>query len=83
VATGTISGYSNPTTYYVTATNGVNSFTLSTAEGGANIVTGTGNTPGLAFNTVSSTTFKSGADPVTWTNGTGNLTLAQVQNYTS
>jgi len=83
VATGTISGYSNPTTYYVTATNGVNTFTLSTAEGGANIVTGTGNTTGLTFNTVSSTTFKSGADPVTWTNGTGNLTLAQVQNYTS
>jgi hypothetical protein len=83
VATGTITGYSNPTTYYVTVTNGVNTFTLSTAEGGANIVTGTGNTTGLTFNTVSSTTFKSGADPVTWTNGTGNLTLAQVQNYTS
>ena len=83
VATGTISGYSNPTTYYVTNTNGVNTFTLSTTEGGANIVTGTGNTTGLTFNTISSTTFKSGADPVTWTNGTGNLILAQVQNYTS
>jgi len=83
VATGTITGYSDPTTYYVTATNGVNTFTLSTTEGGANIVTGTGNTTGLTFNTVSSTTFKSGADPVTWTNGTGNLTLAQVQNYTA
>ena len=82
-ATGTISGYSNPTTYYVTATNGVNTFTLSTAEGGANIVTGTGNTLGLTFATTSSTTVKSGADPVTWTNGTGNLTLAQVNNYTS
>lgn len=83
VATGTITGYSNPTTYYVVATNGVNTFTLSAAEGSANIVTGAGNTTGLTFNTVSSTTFKSGADPVTWTNGTGNLTLAQVQNYTS
>jgi hypothetical protein len=83
VATGTISGYSNPTTYHVTNTNGINTFTLSTSEGGANIVTGTGNTTGLTFNTISSTTFKSGADPVTWTNGTGNLTLAQVQNYTS
>jgi len=83
VATGTISGYSNPTIYYVTNTNGTNTFTLSTTEGGANIVTGTGNTTGLTFSTSSSTTFKSGADPVTWTNGTGNLTLAQVQNYTS
>jgi hypothetical protein len=83
VATGTISGYSNPTTYHVTVTNGVNTFTLSTTEGGANITTGTGNTTGLTFSTIGSTTFKSGADPVTWTNGTGNLTLAQVQNYTS
>jgi len=83
VATGTITGYSNPTTYYVTATNGINTFTLSTAEGGANIVTGAGNTAGLTFGTIGSTTVKSGADPVTWTNTTGNLTLAQVQNYTS
>jgi len=83
VATGTITGYSNPTIYYVTATNGINTFTLSITEGGANIVTGTGNTTGLTFATLSSTTFKSGADPVTWTNSTGNLTLAQVQNYTS
>jgi hypothetical protein len=83
VATGTISGYSNPTTYYVVATNNVNTFTLSATEGGANIVTGTGNTTGLTFATLSSTVAKSGADPVTWTNGTGNLTLSQVQNYTS
>ena len=83
VATGTISGYSNPTTYHVVATNGVNTFTLSAAEGAANIVTGAGNTTGLTFATVGSTTVKSGADPITWTNTTGNLTLAQVQNYTS
>jgi hypothetical protein len=79
----TITGYSNPTTYYVVATNGVNTFTLSTTEGGANITTAAGNTRGLTFGTIGSSTFKSGADPVTWTNGTGNLTLAQVQNYTS
>ena len=83
VATGTISGYSNPTTYFITATNGINTFTLSASEGAANIVTGVGNTTGLTFATLSSTTQKSGADPVTWTNGTGNLTLSQVQNYTS
>jgi len=83
VATGTISGYTNPTTYYVTATNGINTFTLSATEGGAGITTGVGNTTGLTFATVTSTTAKSGADAVTWTNGTGDLTLAQVQNYTS
>jgi hypothetical protein len=82
-ATGSITGYSNPTTYYIIATNGVNTFTLSTAEGGANIVTSTGNTTGLTFSTVTSTTAKSGADVATFTNGTGNLTLAQVSNYTS
>jgi len=83
VATGTITGYSNPTIYYVTTTNGVNTFTLSAAEGGANIVTGTGNTTGLTFTTSSSTTVKSGADTATWSGNNGNLTLAQVQNYTS
>jgi hypothetical protein len=83
VATGTISGYTNPTTYFVTATNGINTFTLSATEGGANIVTGVGNTTGLTFATISSSTAKSGADGVTFANGTGDLTLAQVQNYTS
>jgi hypothetical protein len=82
-ATGAITGYSNPTQYYITTTNGVNSFTLSTVEGGANIVTTAGNTTGLTFATLSSTTAKSGADVATFTSGTGNLTLAQVQNYTS
>ena len=79
----TITGYANPTTYYVVGTNGTTTFQLSTTEGGANIVTVAGNTRGLTFSEAASTTVKSGADPVTWTNGTGNLTLAQVQNYTS
>ena len=79
----TITGYSNPTTYYVVGTNGTTTFQLSTTENGANIVTVAGNTRGLTFSEASSTTVKSGADPVTWTNTTGNLTLAQVQNYTS
>jgi len=82
-ATGAITGYSNPTVYYITTTNGVNTFTLSTAEGAANIVTTAGNTTGLTFATLSSVTSKSGADVATFTSGTGNLTLAQVQNYTS
>ena len=82
-ATGNITGYTNPTIYYITTTNGINTFTLSATEGGANIVTTTGNTPGLTFATTSSTTAKSGADIATWTNGTGNLTLGQVNNYTS
>jgi len=79
----TITGYSNPTTYYVINTNGTTAFQLSATYNGANIATAAGNTRGLTFSEAVSTTVKSGADPVTWTNGTGNLTLAQVQNYTS
>jgi hypothetical protein len=80
---GTISGYANPTNYFVISTNSANAFVLSSTLGGANIVTTAGNTRGLTFTQAVSTTVKSGADPVTWTNTTGNLTLAQVSNYTS
>ena len=79
----TITGYADPTTYYVVDTNGTTTFQLAASEGAANIVTVAGNTRGLTFSEAASTTVKSGADPVTWTNTTGNLTLAQVQNYTS
>ena len=79
----TITGYANPTTYYVIDTNGTTTFQLATTYNGANITTGAGNTRGLTFSLASSTTAKSGADIATFTNGTGNLTLAQVQNYTS
>ena len=46
---GTIIGYTNPTTYYITATNGVNIFTLSTTLGGPAVTTTTGATTGLVF----------------------------------
>ena len=79
----TITGYVNPTIYYVVATNGTTTFQLAASEGAANIVTVTGNTRGLTFSDVVSTTVKSGAEADTFTNTTGDLTLAQVQNYTS
>ena len=79
----TITGYSNPTTYYVINTNGTTTFQLAAAYNAANIVTAAGNTRGLTFSEAVSTTAKSGADGVTFTNGTGDLTLAQVQNFTS
>ena len=74
----TITGYSNPSTYYVITTNGTTTFTLSATPAGANIATAAGNTRGLTFTVDASQTFKSGADPVTWTNGTGYLDLADV-----
>ena len=48
-ATGAISGYSNPTTYYITSTNGTNSFTLSTSLGGSSVTTTAGSVTGLTF----------------------------------
>lgn len=79
----TITGYTDPTTYYVIGTNGTTTFQLATSYNSANIVTAAGNTRGLTFSEAVSSTAKSGAQPDTWTNGTGDLTLAQVQNYTS
>jgi len=79
----TITGYVNPTTYYVVATNGTTVFQLAASEGAANIITTAGNTRGLTFSEAVSTTVKSGAQTATWANGTGDLTLGDVQNYTS
>jgi hypothetical protein len=78
--TGDIDGYTDPTVYYVTTTNGTTSFTLSDTSGGANVVTTAGNTTGLTFTLISGvvSTAKSGAEDTTFTNGTGNITLVNV-----
>jgi hypothetical protein len=88
--TGNIVGYTDPTTYYIINTDGSTVFTLSATLGGANVVTNAGNTTGLTFTVegATTTTVKSGADSATWTGTSGpantqNITLAQVQNYTS
>lgn len=47
--TGTITGYTNPTTYYIVATNGSTTFTLSTTKGGTGVVTTTGTPTGLTY----------------------------------
>jgi hypothetical protein len=83
---GSIVGYANTATnYYVINTNGSTTFTLSASLGGANVVTTVGNTRGLTFAVDGGTTVvaKSGAQPQTWSNGKGNITLAQVSSYTS
>ena len=50
IGTGAIDGYSPPaTTYFVYATNGSTSFTLSTTLGGAPVTTTAGTTTGLVF----------------------------------
>jgi hypothetical protein len=66
VSIGSITGYSNPTTYKISATNGYNTFTLQTLASAA-IVTTAGKTTGLTFTngtygsvTVSGTTAANG-----------------------
>lgn len=46
---GTITGYTNPKTYYIIATNGTTTFTLSASLGGSAITTTAGSTTGLTF----------------------------------
>ena len=52
--TGSISGYTNPTTYFIIATNGSTSFTLSATLGGPAITTTAGTPTGLTFTTAGS-----------------------------
>ena len=47
--TGSISGYSNPTTYYIIATNGSTTFTLSTTATGSGVTTTAGTPTGLTY----------------------------------
>ena len=46
---GTITGYTSPKTYYVVATNGSTTFTLSATAGGVGLTTTAGTTTGLTF----------------------------------
>jgi hypothetical protein len=57
--TGSISGYTNPTTYYIITTNGSTTFTLSTTAGGSGVTTTAGTPTGLTY-TLSTTINTSG-----------------------
>ena len=50
--TGSITGYTDPTTYYIIATNGSTTFTLSASLGGAAITTTAGTPTGLTYTAV-------------------------------
>jgi len=47
--TGSITAYTSPTTYFITATDQTSSFVLSTTSGGANVITVAGTTTGMTF----------------------------------
>jgi len=57
--TGSITGYVNPTTYFIIATNGSTTFTLSTTAGGSGVTTTAGTPTGLTY-TLSTTINTSG-----------------------
>jgi hypothetical protein len=50
--TGSINGYSDPTTYYIIATNGSTTFTLSTTSTGSGVTTTAGTPTGLTYTLV-------------------------------
>jgi len=58
--TGSITGYTNPTTYFIVATNGTTTFTLSTTAGGSGVTTTAGTPTGLTY-TLSTTINTSGS----------------------
>jgi hypothetical protein len=50
--TGSISGYSTGTSYFIVATNGSTTFTLSTTSGGAGVTTTAGTPTGLTYSLI-------------------------------
>jgi hypothetical protein len=74
--TGSITGYTNPTTYFITATNGTTTFTLSTAIGGAAVVTTAGTPTGLTYTAAPSMSKVGLFTATVTTNGTTTVTLA-------
>jgi hypothetical protein len=76
--TGTITGYTNPTTYVISATNGSTLFQLVTT-GGSAVVTTAGTTAGLTFS-IQPPSIVGYTNPTTYyivaTNGFNNFTLS-------
>jgi len=65
--TGSIAGYSNPTTYYIIATNKSTTFTLSTTAGGSGVTTTAGTPTGLTYTlstTINTSSAGSGAQSI-------------------
>ena len=74
--TGSISGYTNPTTYFIIATNGSTTFTLSAAYGGPAITTTAGTPTGLTYTAAPSLSKVGLFTAVGTTNGTTTFTLS-------
>jgi hypothetical protein len=75
--TGSIAGYINPTNYYIIATNGTTTFTLSTTKTGSAITTTAGTPTGLTY-IVLPTVSSYVSDPIT--NALISVTLNRATN---
>jgi hypothetical protein len=73
--TGSITGYSNPTTYYIITTNGSTTFTLSASLGGAAITTTAGTPTGLTYTPIVGTMVITVTNAGWKTSGTGTITF--------
>ena len=73
--TGSITGYTDPTTYFIIATNGSTTFTLSAAYGGTAITTTAGTPTGLTYTAAPSLSKVGLFTAEATTNGTTALTL--------
>ena len=71
---GTISGYFGSKTYYIIATNGTTTFTLSESVGGSAISTTTGSTTGVTFTTNYAVVLNSGV-------ASGDSVLVEVDGF--
>jgi hypothetical protein len=77
VLTGTATGISSGLTYFIIATDGTSTFTLSATSGGTAITTTAGTTTGLVFTVKQFTGVTSGSTYyITATNGTSTFTLS-------
>jgi len=64
--TGTITGYSDPTTYYIIATDGSNYAQLSTTSGGTAVTTTVGTPTGLTYTASGGGTISGYSNPTTY-----------------
>lgn len=79
--TGTATGVAGNQIYFIIATNGTSTFTLSSAPGGAAITTTAGTTTGLTFKATLFSGIRSNATYyIIATNGTSTFTLSDSQN---
>jgi hypothetical protein len=83
--TGSITGYTNPKTYYIKTTNGSTTFTLSDTPGGTALTTTAGTPTGLTYVASSISPYTLGSSAPTHTSGTvinGNVNLLYISTMT-